>query len=303
MANWLPGIEEIPPAQTGSMTKECLVGAHTSTAGGLHNALLAGQEIGATTIQCFTSNQKQWKGRKITEEIVAQWREALEETGIQKVMSHDSYLINLGSPKPDGLAKSRKAFREEIERCLALDLAFLNFHPGAALDSPEEKCIETIAKSLLTYEKLLDETNLTLLLETTAGQGSTIGWSFDQIGQILEKVAGRLPIGVCLDTCHTFSAGYDIRTKKGWDATLREFDTHIGLPYLMAFHVNDSMRELGSRRDRHANLGDGEIGLECFKVLMTHPKLRLIPKYLETPNGATRWPDEIKLLRSFAKKK
>ncbi|MBS0622479.1 MAG: deoxyribonuclease IV [Verrucomicrobia bacterium] len=279
----------------------CLIGAHTSAAGGPHNALYEGQSIGATTIQLFTSNQKQWQGRALTEELLSQWEQALEETSIQKVMSHDSYLINLGSAKPDLLKKSRHAFEEEIKRCLQLNLSFLNFHPGAAVDSTAEECIATICESLLLYEELLADSSLTLLLETTAGQGTSVGWQFEQLGAIIDKVSKHIPIGVCIDTCHIFAAGYDIRTKEGWDTTLKQFDTAIGLDYLCAFHLNDSVKGLGSRVDRHAHLGEGEIGIDCFKVMMTHPKLRHLPKYLETPGGPSYWEGEIATLRRFAK--
>lgn len=287
------------------MTKKdpCLVGAHTSAAGGVFNALWQGQEIGCTTIQLFTSNQKTWKGKPITDEILAKWKEAQAETGIREVMSHDSYLINLGSPKPEGLAKSRQAFREEIERCVKLGLSYLNFHPGSALDDSVEACLNRIAQSLIAAAPLLEGSPTTLLLEATAGQGSNVGWRFEELAYVIERVKGKVPIGVCIDTCHIFAAGYDIRTRKAWDATLKEFDEVVGLPYLKAFHVNDSLKPLGSRRDRHANLGEGEIGMEAFKVLMTHPKTRHLPKYLETPNGETAWPGEIQQLRKFAQQR
>lgn len=275
-----------------------LIGAHTSTAGGLHNALLEAVQIGADTCQIFTSNQRQWRGRAMTEAILDMWFKTLEETGIQKVMSHASYLVNLGSPKKEAVAKSRKAFQEEIDRCVALELAFLNFHPGAALDSSEEECLDTIVESLLGCRV---EGDLKLVLESTAGQGSVVGWSFEQLGYIVNRVKGKVPIGVCIDTCHSFSAGYDLRDKKGWDAAVRDFEKHVGMNYLCALHVNDSMKEFGSRKDRHANLGKGEMGMECFKVMMQHPKLKKIPKYLETPNGSTMWKKEIQLLRSFEK--
>jgi deoxyribonuclease IV len=277
-----------------------LVGAHTSSQGGVENALYRGQEIGATTIQLFTSNQKQWKGRVIDEEMVERWNVALEETGIQKVMSHDSYLINLGSPRSEILEKSRKAFAEELERCHALNLSYLNFHPGAALTSSEEECLNLIAKSLLGMEKLAAKGDTILLLEATAGQGTNVGHRFEHLAAIIEQVKGKVPIGVCIDTCHIFAAGYDIRNKKAWDATLKEFDQVVGLKYLHALHVNDSKKGLGSRVDRHDHLGEGEIGMEAFKVMMTHPKLRKLPKYLETPLGEERWVDEIKQLRKFA---
>jgi deoxyribonuclease-4 len=287
-------MKQTPPDQL-------LIGAHTSAAGGVHKALLEAQEIGATTCQLFTSNQKRWEGKPIDEEELARWQDTLAATGLQKIMSHDSYLINLGSPNEEGLHKSRAAFKEELKRCQLLGLSFLNFHPGAALDNSEEHCLETIVNSLEHLETLADKGSTRLLIETTAGQGSSVGHKFEHLGYIIDRLHKKIPIGVCIDTCHIFSAGYDIRTKEAWDETLKEFDEKVGLQHLYAFHVNDSMKPFGSRRDRHAPLGEGEIGMECFKVMMTHPKLREIPKYLETPDGPPLWVKEIALLRKFAK--
>ena len=281
-------------------SENILIGAHTSTAGGVHNALIEGQTIGASTIQIFTSNQKQWTGRVFSENDLALWKEHLASSGITSVMSHDSYLINLGSNKEENLAKSRKAFREEIERCIALDLTYMNFHPGAATGASEEECLERIVESLLINAPLLENQKLRLLIEATAGQGSTVGHKFEHLGYLIENTKGKIPIGVCIDTCHIFAAGYDIRDAASWENTLNAFDKHVGLDHLYAFHVNDSLHPLGSRKDRHANLGKGEIGMDCFEIMMTHPKMRKIPKYLETPNGEVMWKDEIALLRQYA---
>ncbi|MDP1608613.1 MAG: deoxyribonuclease IV [Chlamydiales bacterium] len=280
---------------------KCLIGAHTSAAGGAPNALYEGQEIGATTIQLFTSNQKQWQGRHISPEEVESWQKALKETDIQSVMSHDSYLINLGSPSPEAVHKSKKAFSEEIKRCHLLEIPLLNFHPGAATGATEERCLEMIIESLLEQEALLDQGKTRLLLETTAGQGTSVGHRFEHLGTIIKEVHHKIPIGVCIDTCHIFAAGYDIRTKEAWEKTLQEFDQIVGLKYLFAFHLNDSMKPLGCRVDRHAGLGDGEIGLECFQFLMTHPTVKDLPKYLETPVGLEGWKKEISLLKKYAK--
>ena len=280
--------------------EKLLIGAHTSAQGGAHNALLEGASIGATTIQFFTANQKTWKGKEIGEKEVALWKQTIEETGIRKVMSHDSYLINLGSPNEEGLVKSRKAFEDEIRRCHLLDVAFLNFHPGAALDSTVEQCLDTIVESLLTLEKLIHEGHTRLLIESTAGQGSSVGHKFEHLGYLVEKLHRKIKIGVCVDTCHMFAAGYDVSSKKGWDATLAEFDRQIGLQHLYALHVNDSIKPLGSRVDRHACLGEGEIGIAGFKAMMQHPALYELPKYLETPEGPETWKKEIQLLRKFA---
>lgn len=282
------------------MKKNPLIGAHTSAAGGSHMALYQGKEIGATTIQLFTSNQKQWVGRKISPEEISLWEKALDETGITDVMSHDSYLINLGAPNLEILEKSRKAFKEEIERCHALKIPYLNFHPGAYTTSSEEECLETIIQSLLEMQSHVQKGSTKLLLETTAGQGTSVGHRFEHLGTIIEGVKGKIPIGVCIDTCHIFAAGYDIRTEEGWKKTLAEFDEKIGLSYLSAFHVNDSAKDFGSRVDRHADLGLGKIGLESFRFLMQNSDQ---PKYLETPNGPPSWKNEIATLRKYAEEK
>jgi deoxyribonuclease-4 len=278
-----------------------LIGAHTSAQGGPHNALLEGQEIGATTIQFFTANQKTWHGKKLTPEALELWEDARKSTGIKDVMSHDSYLINLGSPDKEGLQKSRNGFKEELERCHLLKVAFLNFHPGAALAGSEDDCLKTIVESLVGFEDLVTKGHTRLLLESTAGQGSSVGNRFEHLGYIVDMVQKKIPIGVCLDTCHLFAAGYDISTRAGWEKTLKEFDSQVGLKHLYALHVNDSLKPLGSEVDRHAPLGKGLIGIECFKVMMELPELRELPKYLETPEGPPLWKEEIKMLREFAK--
>src|ERR1700733_4184911 len=279
---------------------QLLIGAHPSAAGGPQNALIEGKTIGATPIQLFTANQKQWKGKPLTEERIALFKETRVETGIMVVMSHAGYLINLGSPDPEMLKKSRQAFREEIERSLNLELTFLNFHPGAAINDSREACLDRIVASLLEMEDFFVDDDTRLLIETTAGQGSCVGCHFEEISYIIERTQHKLPIGVCIDTCHIFAAGYDIRSPEGWTKTLIEFDKIIGLPYLYAFHLNDSACPLGSRKDRHANLGEGEIGLDCFKFLMTSNLTRDIPKYLETPGGCPLWDKEIWMLREFS---
>jgi deoxyribonuclease IV len=285
------------------MTKssnKLLIGAHTSTAGGLHNALRIGREIGATTVQIFTSSQRQWRPRTITSEEVEAWQVTLKETGLTHIMSHDSYLINLGATDERILAQSRDAFRAELERCLLLGLTYCNFHPGAHGTSSPEECLDRIVDSLLEFEKLLKKGSLTLLIENTAGQGTAVGHRFEQLGYLVERLQGRLPVGVCIDTCHAFAAGYDLRTEEDWKTTLKEFDRHVGLSFLKALHVNDSVKPLGSRVDRHAQLGEGQLGMDCFRAMMRHPKLRALPKYLETPAGPEAWVGEIALLRQFA---
>lgn len=278
------------------------IGAHTSTAGGVHNALLEGVSIGASTVQLFTSNQKQWKGRVFSQQELDLWFHTLKETGLKNIMSHDSYLINLGAPDPLMLEKSRTAFAEEVERCLALDLSFLNFHPGAALKESVEQCLDRIVESLLAFEEKLANCKLRLLIEATAGQGSTVGWSFEQLGYLISRVHRKVPIGVCIDTCHIFAAGYDIRTAEGWNLVLNQFDAEVGIKHLYAFHINDSMKGLGTRVDRHALLGKGEIGLDCFKFLVNDSRTSSLPMYLETPGGPEGWREEIILLKEQIKR-
>ncbi len=278
--------------------KTFLVGAHTSASGGAWCALEEGKEIGATTIQLFTANQKRWEGKPLQKEDIALWQAKLKETGLQQIMSHDSYLINLGAPNEENLLKSRKAFIEEIRRCEALGITYLNFHPGAALDGGEEACLDLICESLLLCEK--EVKSVRLLLETTAGQGSSVGYKFEHLDHIISKVKGKIPIGVCIDTCHIFASGYDIRDKKAFNKTIDEFDRVVGLEYLCAFHMNDSLKGLGSRVDRHQPLGEGMIGIDAFKFLMQDERTKYLPKYLETPGGTDQWKKEIPMLFSFA---
>jgi len=280
--------------------KDTLLGAHTSAAGGVHNALYEGRDIGATIIQLFTANQRQWKTRSLSQDEIHLWMKALDETGLQQIMSHDSYLINLGSPDPEVLARSRNAFREEIIRCMQLGISYLNFHPGAALDSTKEDCLHRIVESILEMKDLFSgKEPLRLLIEATAGQGSTVGSQFEELDFLVEQLDGQVPIGVCVDTCHIFAAGYDLRTPAQVEATFHTFDQIVGIEHLYALHINDSQKALGSRVDRHEEIGHGMIGLDGFKAIMTHPKLKKLPKYLETPGGPVGWKKEIALLRSF----
>lgn len=282
------------------MKNRLLLGAHTSAQGGAYRALLEGASIGATTVQLFTANQKQWHAKALTPEAITDFERVLQQTGLQKIMSHASYLINLGCPNADNLVKSRRAFREEIERCLALGITYLNFHPGAALTDSVEHCLERIIESLLLCQDLLIDDALRLLIETTAGQGSCVGHCFEQIATLLAGTQKVIPIGVCIDTCHIFAAGYDIRHAADWQKTLQLFDAIVGLDALYALHLNDSVHGLGSHKDRHAPLGEGEIGLEAFRFLVTDRRTRHLPMYLETPGGPPQWDKEIGLLQTFA---
>ena len=278
---------------------DLLIGAHTSAAGGVHNALLQGQRIGATTVQLFTSNQKRWISKSFEPKDIELWKATLSETGLKEIMSHDSYLINLGAPDPVILQKSRDAFAAEATRCTQLGITYLNFHPGAAIKEDVQQCLDHIVDSLLLVEPIIAKGSTRLLLENTAGQGSAVGWRFEELAYIIKRVKNKLPIGVCLDTCHLFAAGYDVRDFNTFDATLKEFDKIVGLKHLYAFHLNDSKKGLGSRVDRHEQLGDGLIGLEAFKFLMKDPRTRKIPKYLETPGGPEFWVKEICMLKEF----
>lgn len=275
------------------------LGAHCSAAGGPHKALLEAAQIGANTLQMFTANQKQWSSRAYSQEQLQIWQRTLEKTEMRQVMSHDGYLINLGSCKPEILEKSRAAFRGEIERCQSLGCAFLNFHPGSAVGDSKERCLSTICQSLCENRDLFEGSSpLVLLIETMAGQGSQVGASFRELAYLLEGAGAQVPLGICLDTCHIFAAGYDVRAADSWDRVLEEFDDVIGLKHLRAFHCNDSARALGSRVDRHAPLGKGEIGWPAFEWLMRDARTRHLPKYLETPGGISVWSEEIAHLRA-----
>lgn len=280
-------------------TPSLLIGAHISIAGGLHHAFARARKLDATTMQIFTANQRQWKSKSIPQTELDLWNHSRKETPLTHLMSHDSYLINLGSADKELLAKSIDTFRTEIARSHLLDIDYLNFHPGAAKEQDKQECLDRIVNSLLSFASILHLGKTRLLIETTAGQGTSIGSTFEEISYIIENVKNSIPIGVCIDTCHIFSAGYDIRNETDWTNIINEFEKKIGTSYLYAIHVNDSLHGLGSRKDRHANLGEGQIGWDGFKAMMRHPLLVHLPKYLETPNGETHWKKEIALLRMF----
>jgi deoxyribonuclease IV len=288
------------------MTKKLLIGAHISISKGLDTAVKDAAGLGCTTLQLFTANQRQWSQKTYTKDQIAKYKEALKETNISHVMSHSSYLINLGSGKEDLRNKSKTALKQEIERCHALDITYLTFHPGSATgDISKETCLKNIADALIELAPIIKKGDTKILLETTAGQGNTVGATFEELGFIIksvknsEKFNEKFPIGVCLDTCHIFSAGYDIRNQKAWDQTLLEFENKIGLKYLVAMHVNDSKNDLNSKKDRHASLGLGKIGIKCFEIIMQDNRLKYLPKYLETPDGDKNFENEIKMLFKF----
>ena len=275
-------------------------GAHVSASGGIENAVKNAQEIGATAFALFTKNQRQWSAPPLTDKQIATFVDACAAAGYSaaQILPHDSYLINLGHPDEDGLEKSRAAFFEEMERCEQLGLDRLNFHPGSHLKRiSEEGSLERIAESI--NMALARTSGVTAVLENTAGQGSNLGYKFEHLAYIIERIEDKSRVGVCLDTCHTFAAGYDLRTRKACDNTFAEFDRIIGFNYLRGIHLNDAMRPLGSHLDRHTPLGEGEIGWECFKYIASDPRFDNIPLILETPDEA-RWAEEIATLKSFA---
>jgi deoxyribonuclease-4 len=264
--------------------RELLVGAHMSIAGGAHRAFERGLKAGCRTIQIFLKNSNQWKAKPLTEEDRSLFQAAQKQSGIRPVMAHDSYLINLASPDESLQRKSIEAFIEEMKRANFLGVPYLILHPGAHVGSGIEEGIARIAEAL---KHALDEVEppISLVLENTAGQGSSLGHCFEHLAAILEKIPHQDRIGVCLDTCHLFAAGYDIRTKASYNATMRDFDRLVGVKKIWAFHINDSKKELGSRVDRHAHIGNGFIGLEAFRCLVNDRRFARIPKILETPKG------------------
>lgn len=276
-----------------------LIGAHCSASGGVDKAIDMAVALQATTLQLFTANQKRWVNPPLKTAAIDRWLQRWEETGLQLPMSHDSYLINLGSPTTDVREKSILAMEQEIERCRQLAIPLLNFHPGSALKEPRVDCIAKIIESLCSLARLVQDGELTLLYETTAGQGSQVGSTFEEIATLVEGVKDALAIGVCIDTCHIFAAGYDLRTKESVHACLDEFDRIVGLQWLKAIHLNDSLKPCGSKVDRHAALGEGEIGWEGIEALITDPRLAHLPFYLETPLGVEVWKKEIAHIKAL----
>lgn len=275
------------------------VGAHVSASGGVFNAPLNAMAIGAKAFALFTKNQKQWNAKPLEDETIGLFKDNLAKSGIlpKHILPHDSYLINLGHPEEEKRQKSLDAFIDELERCALLGLDRLNFHPGSHLKQiSEEECIDRIAMSMNEAIKRVEGVNLTI--ENTAGQGSNLGWQFEQIGAIIERIEDKSRIGVCIDTCHMFTAGYDIRTKDVYEQTWLNFDRIIGFNYLKGMHINDSKPDLGSHVDRHDSLGKGKIGLDAFGFIMNDPRMDDIPLVLETIDE-TIWAQEIQLLYSM----
>jgi len=277
------------------------IGAHISTSGGVENAPINANRIGAKAFALFTKNQRQWFSKPLTEENISGFKRNCEKYGYtpDKILPHDSYLINLGHPEKEGLEKSRNAFLDEMQRCEQLGLDRLNFHPGSHLRKiPEEECLLTIAESI---NWTLDRTrSVTAVIENTAGQGSNLGYTFEQIRFIIEHVEDKNRVGVCIDTCHAFTGGYDLRTKETYENTFHKFAEIIGFEYLIGMHLNDSKKVLGSRVDRHDQIGKGFIGIDTFKMIMNDIRMNDIPMILETPNDEL-WKEEIEMLYGLIK--
>ena len=275
------------------------VGAHVSASGGVDNAPKNAMAIGAKAFALFTKNQKQWSAKPLETAIIDAFLQAMEDGGFapQHVLPHDSYLINLGHPDPLAQEKSYNAFLDEMQRCEQLGLVYLNFHPGSHLKQiSEEACLDFIAENL---NKALDvTTGVSAIIENTAGQGSNLGYRFEHLAYLIDKVEDKSRIGVCLDTCHTFTSGYDLRTREAYEETMGAFDRIVGMKYLKAMHINDSKPDLGSRVDRHDSLGKGKLGLDLFRFIMNDPRMDEIPLILETIDE-TIWADEIAMLYSF----
>jgi deoxyribonuclease-4 len=287
------------------------VGAHVSASGGGQNAPLNAMKIGAKAFALFTKNQRQWNGKPLTILEIDEFKINLAQSGIlaKHVIPHDSYLINLGHPQSESLEKSRAAFIDELHRCEQLGLEMLNFHPGSHLEklSKKEKedidyitqiennCLGVIADSMNMAIEATSKSNVRLVIENTAGQGSNLGYKFEHLAYIIDKIEDKSRVGVCLDTCHTFTAGYDLRTKEAYEQTMKEFGEIVGFGYLSGMHLNDSKPPLGARVDRHASLGAGELGWEPFRFIMNDKRMDDIPLVLETIDESI-WDQEIKQL-------
>lgn len=276
------------------------LGAHVSAAGGADQAVQRAVEIGATAFALFTKNQRQWQGKPLTDEAIAAFKQACRVHGFApaQILPHDSYLINLGHPDAAGLDKSRAAFIDEMQRCEQLGLTLLNFHPGSHLNKiSEADCLSRIAESI---NLALDATQgVTAVIENTAGQGTNLGWRFEHLASIIEQVDDKRRVGVCIDTCHAFAAGYDLRSAEATRATLDELGSVVGFEYLRGMHLNDAKSDFASRVDRHHSLGRGNIGLAAFTTIMQDARIDGIPMILETIEPEI-WADELNWLRAQA---
>ncbi len=281
------------------MKSKKLVGAHVSISGGVFNAPLNAKAIGASAFAMFLKNQRQWNAKDYDDKTIDAFHANMKECGFtaDAVLPHDSYLINLGSPQKEARQKSFDAFLDEARRAEELGLKLLNFHPGSHLrEIGEDECLKLIADSM--NETIAKTKEVVLVIENTAGQGSNMGYRFEQLARLIELTDDKARVGVCLDTCHTFASGYELRDKEGLDATFGAFGEIVGFSHLRGMHINDSKGGLGSKLDRHDSLGLGTIGLGCFEYIMGDSRFDGIPLILETPNEAI-WADEIKMLRAY----
>ena len=277
------------------------IGAHVSASGGVENAPLNAHNIGATAFALFTKNQRQWEASPLSQSSIELFKKRCAEFGYTAdiILPHDSYLINLGHPDKDALEKSRNAFLDEMTRCEQLGLNRLNFHPGSSLGAiSEDQCLSIISESINIA--LSKTTGVCAVIENTAGQGSNVGYRFEHLKYIIDLVEDKSRVGVCIDTCHAYSAGYDLSTDRACEAVFAEFDRTVGFGYLRGMHLNDDKKEMGSHVDRHANLGEGALGLTVFEYIARDPRFDDMPLILETPDES-RWADEIKMLYTFAK--
>lgn len=276
------------------------VGAHMSAAGGADQAVHRAVEIGANAFALFTKNQRQWQGKPLTEQAIEAFKGACQQHGFkpEQILPHDSYLINLGHPEAEGLQKSRNAFLDEMQRCEQLGLTLLNFHPGSHLNKISEgDCLKRIAESV--NEALAQTQGVTAVIENTAGQGTNLGWRFEHLAEIIRHIDDKSRVGVCIDTCHAFAAGYDLRSSEATQATLDELGSVVGFEYLRGMHLNDAKSGFASRVDRHHSLGKGNIGLPAFTTIMQEPRISGIPMILETVEPEI-WDEEIRWLRAQA---
>jgi len=278
------------------------IGAHVSVNGGVFNAFINARKISAKAFALFTKNQRQWSAKALDTKTIDLWFQELENSEIKPkyILPHDSYLINLGHPDIKSREKSLESFIDEVKRCEILSLDKLNFHPGSHLRIiSENECLDNIANCM---NKVLEKTSkVKLVIENTAGQGSNLGYKFEHLAYLIDKIEDKSRVGVCIDTCHMFTAGYDIRTKEAYDKTWDRFDKIVGFEYLLAMHINDSKPPLGAKVDRHDSLGKGQIGWDAFKFIMNDKRMDDIPLILETINEDI-WEEEIKTLYSFIEK-
>jgi deoxyribonuclease-4 len=278
------------------------IGAHLSIAGGCDLALVRAADLALTACQIFTKNANQWNAKPIDPAVVGRFAEQRTRTGIKHLVAHDSYLINVASPDDAMWEKSRLALREELDRCDLLDVPYLVSHPGGHVGSGEEAGIRRVASAINRIHDERPDGRAVLLLETTAGQGTTLGRSFEELAAIIAQVEDKRRVGVCFDTCHVFAAGYDIRDRTGYEATMRRFDEVVGLSNIRVFHLNDSVKGLGSRVDRHAHIGEGQLGSAPFGFLLFDPRFDGLPGVLETPHGddGAELKADLAMLRSLA---